>query len=193
MEFYRPIELAYLVVPILLGVEFLIAAFREKAKADACKVGTPLGTYMLGLMGIVFCVMVPLMFVFVIWVISKSDGRTTHAISMIDRYGVMFMYLGAWWQVYLIAALKAKRAEFDNRLKQLYLPLLALGIYISLLVLWVFPFGLKWVSMAWFIALTGALYGLKIKLGTVSKIFWVFSGMTFVFMIFFFIFLDSVV
>lgn len=190
MEGYRYQELVYLVVPISLGLEFFMAARKEKASDGA----RPLGAYILDLCGLIFTAVIPAMFIFTIVCIeTKAFPLRLDTLARFDRYGVMFMFLGAWWQVYIWAALRARRFPPEQYLKKLWLPFLVAGIYISLLILWVSPWGLKWVSIIWFFALTGLLVLFKAGPRTVEKTMWVLAGLTFLIENIFFLWLETLV
>ncbi len=190
MQAYRYQEIVYLIIPVMLGIEFFKTARDEKKGKEE----TPVGSYVLDFFGFLFITVVPAMFLFTIWAIEKgtfSFGAET--LARFDRYGVMFMFMGAWWQVYLIAALRARRLRNENRSMNLWLPFLVLGIFISFLVLWVSPWGLKWVSVAWFLILTVVLWGLKVKPRTLERVFWLLAIFTFFLENIVFVWLESIV
>ncbi len=190
METYRYQELVYLVVPISLGMEFFMAGRRERAMDGS----RPLGAYILDLCGFLFTALVPAMFVFTIVCIeTNAFPLRMDTLARFDRYGVMFLFLGAWWQVYIWAALRARRFPPEQYLKKLWLPFLGAGIYISLLILWVSPWGLKWASMVWFFALTALMVLFKAGPRAVEKTMWVLAGLTFVIENIFFVWLETLV
>ncbi|RMG73291.1 MAG: hypothetical protein D6710_03610 [Nitrospirae bacterium] len=190
MQAYRYQEIAYLVVPIMLGYEFFRTARDEKRGKEE----TPIGSYVLDFFGFLFITLVPALFLFTIWAIEKGKYNFgVETLARFDRYGVMFMFMGAWWQVYIIAALRARRLQRENKPLSLWGPFLGLGIFISLLVLWVSPWGLKWVSVGWFIGLTGLLWALKVKPRTLEKLFWGLAIFTFFLENIVFIWLESIV
>ncbi len=190
MQAYRYQEIVYLIIPVILGVEFFRTARDEKKGKEE----TPIGSYVLDFFGFLFITVVPAMFLFTIWAIEKgafSFGEET--LARFDRYGVMFMFMGAWWQVYLIAALRARRLRNQNSSLNLWLPFVGLGIFVSFLVLWVSPWGLKWVSVAWFLILTGLLWGFKVKPKTLERVFWLLAILTFFIENIVFVWLESIV
>lgn len=108
MEAYRYQELAYLVVPVMLGMEFFMCARDErKNKSEA-----PLGSYLLELSGFIFMALIAAVFLFTIWAVeTKRFPLQEVTLARLDRYGVLFFFMGAWWQVYLFGALRARRME----------------------------------------------------------------------------------
>ncbi|RPI38029.1 MAG: hypothetical protein EHM54_01530 [Nitrospiraceae bacterium] len=191
MEAYRYQQFAYLVVPILLGIEFFMCARDEKKGKEEI----PLGFYVLDFLGFLFMAVVPAVFIFTIWAVeTKSFPGQIEPLARLDRYGVMFFFMGGWWQVYLFGALKARRMVNEEKSRMYYwVPFLALGIFISLLVLWVSPWNLKWISVAWFFLIFGSLNGLKARFKTIERTMWVLTGLTFVIENALFIFLESVI
>jgi hypothetical protein len=75
----------------------------------------------------------------------------------------------------------------------LWTPFIAAGIFISLLVLWVSPWNLKWISSGWFLLIFGILAGTKARMKTVERTMWSLAGFTFFVEILIFIWLDSIV
>jgi hypothetical protein len=190
MEAYRYQELAYLIVPVTLGVEFFMTAKNEKRD----KQETPIGSYVLDLWGFIFFALIPAMFVFTIWAIeSGSFPFSTETLARLDRYGVMFFFMGGWWQVYIITALRARRAEEGRGMLYIWGPYLFFGVFVSLIVLWVSPWNLKWISVGWFLFLAGLLKALKVKPKTIEKVFWILAGLTFVAENIVFVWLETVV
>ena len=189
MEPYRYQQIAYLIVPVSLGVEFFLSSKYEKKDRETA----PVGAYLLDFSGYVFSVLIPGIFFFTIWAIEhKIFPRQEVMLAKLDRYGVMFFFLGAWWQIVVLTALRSRRIRQDNGSKwKVWIPYLLLVTYISLLVLWVAPWNLKWVSVFLFLIIFACLF--KTSLKTVEKVFWVLS----VIMIFMenilFIFLETVV
>ncbi|HHN66281.1 MAG TPA: hypothetical protein ENK09_13070 [Nitrospirae bacterium] len=190
MEAYRYQELVYLVVPVILGVEFFLNAKEEKkGKEDV-----PLGSYVLDLCGFVFTALVPAVFILTIWAIeTKAFPLREETLARFDRYAVMFLFMGAWWQVYMIGALRIRRLRERLCFINMWAPFLGLGVFISLLVLWVSPWGLKWVSIIWFLILTGVFSAIRLKPKTLERVFWVLAGITFLLENILFIWLETVV
>jgi hypothetical protein len=176
MEPYRYQELIFLVVPVMLGMEFFMTSRNEKRG----KKEIPLGSYVLDFCGFIFTALVPSIFIFTIWAIETGafPFRET-TLARLDRYGVMFFFMGAWWQVYMIGALRARRLSNMHSDMYLWGPFLGLGIFISLLVLWVSPWNLKWISIGWFIFIAGILHILKANPGIKEKVLWFLAGITF--------------
>jgi hypothetical protein len=108
MEAYRYQELLYLIVPVMLGMEFFMCAREERrSRAEA-----PLGSYLLEFSGVLFMALIPAVFLFTIWASeTKRFPFQEITLARLDRYGVMFFFMGAWWQVYLFGALRARRME----------------------------------------------------------------------------------
>ncbi len=191
MQAYRFQEFGYLIIPVLLGIEFFISAIREKAGAK----DTPLGSYVLDFFGFFFAALVPAIFIFTIWSIeTKAFPLQENDLARFDRYGVLFFFMGSWWQVHMIGALRARRLNDDDVNKwRLWVPYLGLGIFISLLILWVSPFHLKWVSIAWFLMVFGILRLSKAKRKTIHRALWVLVVFFFIIENIMFIFMETVV
>jgi hypothetical protein len=190
IEAYRYQQLAYLVIPIFLGIEFFITANNEKGqRGDNAEYS--LGSYLLDFCGFLFIALVPAFFCVTIWAVTRGAVFSELTLARLDRYGVMFMFLGAWWQIHLLGALRARR--LGGRSMHVLAPFLALGVYISLLVLWVAPFGLKWFSMGWFFLLALLLYGLRRRPKTMEKVLWGATLLTFLLTNVVFLFLETVV
>lgn len=191
MEAYRYQELVYLVVPVMLGMEFFMCAKDERKNRSE----TSLGSYMLDLAGFIFMALIPALFLFTIWAAeTKRFPLQELTLARLDRYGVLFFFMGAWWQVYLFAALRAKRMEKKKTDRwYLWLPFLGLGIFISILVLWVSPWNLKWISILWFLILFGILNLTKAKPKTIEKTMWVLAAITFLIENILFLWLESIV
>jgi hypothetical protein len=182
MEAYRYQQLAYLAVPVFLGIEFFITAGKEKAESS-------LGSHLLDLCGFVFTALVPALFCFTIWAVTRGAFRSELTLARLDRYGVMFMFLGGWWQVHLLGALRARRLRGLRALA----PFVGLGVYISLLVLWVAPFGLKWISMGWFFLFALLLYRLRERPKAMERVLWAAALLTFLLTNVVFLLLEAVV
>ncbi len=191
MEAYRYQQLVYLAVPVILGIEFFRCANEEKRGREE----TPLGYYLLDVFGFVFTALLPAVFIFTIWAIeTKAFPQQIVPLARLDRYAVMFLFMGAWWQVYLFAALRARRlGRTEGSRVRLWGPFLFLGVFISLLVLWVSPWNMKWISVVWFLFLFGILAGLKLRLMYVERTMWVLAALTFAVENVLFLWLESVV
>ena len=191
MEVYRYQQFAYLVVPVLLGIEFFICARDEKKGKEEI----PLGFYLLDFLGFLFMAVVPAIFIFTIWAVeTKSFPQQIVPLARLDRYGVLFFFMGAWWQIYLFGALRARRmVDKEKKVAFYWVPFLALGIFVSLLVLWVSPWNLKWISVAWFFLIFGILTVLKARFKIIERTMWVLTGLTFVVENALFIWLESVI
>ncbi len=191
MEAYRYQQLAYLVVPVMLGMEFFMAAREEKKGGEE----TPLGFFVLETLGFFFMAFLPAIFVFTIWAVeSKSFPLQNVPLARFDRYAVLFFFMGSWWQVYIFAALRARRmTRKEVERAYLWVPFIFLGVFISLLVLWVSPWNLKWISAGWFALLAGALLLIKAGPKAVERTMWVLAGLTFFAENIMFIWLESVV
>jgi len=174
MEDYRYLQLAYLIIPFCVGVEFFLSARTERKRSEK----GPARALALDAFGCVFAVLIPALIIFTITSLENHlYPFLAPILHRLDRYCVMFFYLGAWWQIFLFTALRAKRAE--NLGKSLayfvWMPYLILGSFISALELWGAPFGLMWLSVAWFVFTCALLAGFKVSSGKVAKTFWVFS------------------
>ena len=112
-----------------------------------------------------------------------------------DRYGVMFFFLGSWWQVFLITALRARRTA-DNGgslLFSVWVPYLVLGAFISALILWVAPFNLMWVSIFWFVASFGLFAAIRVSADKICKVFMILAIVVLVGENILFVILDAIV
>jgi len=191
MEAYRFQELVYLIIPVMVGMEFFMTARAERKGTEE----TPVGSYVLDFFGFAFTGVLPALFVFTIWAVEGNRFHfSTETLARLDRYAVMFFFMGSWWQVYMIGALRARRLRktgFSDW--YVWLPYLVLGTFISLLVLWVSPWGLMWVSIFWFLFTFGVLKGLKVKPKNVERVFWALCIITFVSENILFVWLDAIV
>lgn len=190
MEAYRFQQFAYLVVPVTLGLQFFIAAKDEKGGGE----DTPFGSYVLDFFGFVFIALFPAFFIFTIWAVEgKKFIVSADTLARFDRYGVMFFFLGAWWQIYIISALRARKLLHRERSDwYVWAPYLVLGFFISALVLWVAPWGLMWVSVAWFVLSFGLFKLLRVSPRNVERVFWILALSFFLLENVLFIFLESV-
>lgn len=191
MEGYRFQELAYLALPVMLGMEFFMSAREEKRGQEE----TPVGSYVLDFFGFVFMALVPAIFLFTIWAVeSKSFPDMTVPLAKFDRYGVLFLFMGGWWQTYIFGALRARRMRRKETSPwYLWGPFLGLGLFISLLVLWSSPWNLKWVSAVWFLLISGVMIAFRVRLRTVERVLWGLAAITFIFENALFLWLESVV
>jgi hypothetical protein len=192
MEGYRYQQFMYLIIPLIAGIEFFRTAklrrqllgkeTRASITMDACGYG--------------FIAFVPAIFVFTI--LSVEYHRfplLEHVLHRFDRYGVMFFFLGSWWQIFLITALRARRAAMIGKplLVSVWVPYLVLGAFISALILWAAPFNLMWVSVFWFVASFGLLWAIKVSPDKVCKVFMSLAVVVFVSENIFFVILDAIV
>ncbi len=191
MQGYRFQQLAYLIVPLMVGFEMFMSARVERNKAGR----ESAGALALDIFGFVFAAVVPAVFLLTIATLEFNlfplQEQTLHRL---DRYAVMFMFLGAWWQVFLLAGLRARRIEDgENVLRPVLLPYFVLGAFVSALILWVAPWNLMWVSIGWFVLTAAVLAGFKVKPAKVARVFMVLALFGFFGENVLFIFLDSVV
>ena len=174
MEGYRLQQFSYLVVPVTAGVEFFLTA-----KAERRKEGKEIAKAVaMDALGYVFIALIPAMFLFTIFSLEyKRFPLMEQVLHRIDRYGVMFFFLGAWWQVFVITALRARRAadKAGSCFMQVWCPYLLFGAYISALILWVAPWNLMWVSFFWFVATSGLCGLIGVSAPKVSKLFMVMA------------------
>lgn len=192
MEGYRYQQFTYLIIPIMTGVEFFRCARAERKRAgkETARAVT------MDAFGYVFAGLVPTLFLFTIFSLEfHKYPLLDQVLHRLDRYGVMFFFLGAWWQVFLITALRARRvAERGGSLfLPVWLPYLVLGLFISALVLWVAPWNLMWVSVFWFMVSSGLLTVLSVSPSKVSKTFLVLAILVLVCENILFIILDAIV
>jgi hypothetical protein len=192
MEGYRLQQFSYLIVPLTAGVEFFLTA-----KAERRKEGKEIARAVtMDAFGYVFAALIPAMFLFTIFSLEyKRYPLMEQVLHRIDRYGVMFFFLGAWWQVFVITALRARRAAYKggNHFYQVWCPYLAFGAYISALILWVAPWNLMWVSFFWFVATSGLCGLIGVSASKVSKLFMVLAILVLIAENVLFMMLDAIV
>ena len=192
MEGYRYQQFSYLIVPLTTGIELFLTARAERKKSgkESAK------SVVMDALGYVFLGIVPALFLFTIYSIENHRLETiSQVLHRLDRYGVMFFFLGSWWQVFLITALRAMRAADRGAgiFVTVWVPYLAFGAFISALILWVAPWNLMWVSFFWFISTFCVFGALGVSPGKVSKIFLILTILVFAAENFFFIILDAIV
>jgi hypothetical protein len=192
MESYRYLQLLYLVIPLTVGIEFFLTAQQERrilSKESAVAVMMDAGGY-------IFTALIPALFLLTI--LSLSLHRLPlpeQFLHRMDRYGVMFFFLGSWWQIFLITGLRARRAAAAGKpiFTCVWCPYLVLGLFVSALVLWTAPFGLMWFSVFWFAASYGILNVFDVSASKVSRVFLILAGLTFLGENFFFVILDAII
>lgn len=192
MEEYRYQQLAYLIIPLIAGIEFFRTArfLRSKSGKESA------GALTLDACGYGFIAFIPAIFLFTIFSLEYHRFPLfMQILHRFDRYGVMFLFLGSWWQVFLITALRARRASESGgkMLLPVWVPYLLLGAFISALILWVAPFNLMWVSIFWFVASFGLLAGLRVAPGKVCRVFMALAVIVFLGENILFIILDAIV
>jgi hypothetical protein len=192
MESYRYLQFLYLIIPLTVGVEFFLTAQQERrtlSKESAVAILMDAGGY-------VFTALVPALFLFTIFSLSQHRLQLPEQLlHRMDRYGVMFFFLGSWWQIFLITGLRARRAASTGKpiFSCVWCPYLVLGLYVSALILWTAPFGLMWFSVFWFAASYGVLYLFDVPAVKVSKVFLILAALTFAGENFFFVILDAII
>jgi hypothetical protein len=192
MEGYRYQQFAYLVIPLIAGIEFFRNArfVRNQAGKESARAVT------LDACGYTFIAFIPAIFLFTIFGLEyKRFPLLENVLHRFDRYGVMFLFLGSWWQVFLITALRARRTADGggSMLRSVWVPYLLLGSFISGLILWVAPFNLMWFSVFWFLASFGMLAGLNVTPNKVCRVFMTLAVVTFLGENILFIILDAIV
>jgi hypothetical protein len=174
MEGYRLQQFAYLVIPVTAGVEFFLTAKAERRKE---KKETARAVAM-DAFGYFFIALIPALFLFTIFSIEYNRfPLMAQVLHRLDRYGVMFFFLGAWWQIFLITALRARRVAYQGGkcFPKVWCPYLLFGAFISALVLWVAPWNLMWVSFFWFVASWGVCGLIDVAPAKLAKIFMVLA------------------
>ncbi len=192
MESYRLQQVAYLAVPLMTGVEFFLTARAERKKTGK----ESALTVVMDTLGYVFLGIIPALFLFTIYCIeTRRLPIVTDLLHRLDRYVVMFFFLGAWWQVFLITSLRARRTMMGegNLFRSVWLPYVTCGFFISALILWVAPWNLMWVSVFWFIATFVIFALLGVAPGKLSKIFFILTVLVFIIENILFIVLDAIV
>jgi hypothetical protein len=146
--------------------------------------------------GYAFMGFIPAVFLFTIFSLEYHRfPLLVQVLHRFDRYGVMFFFLGSWWQVFLITALRARRTA-DNGgslLFSVWVPYLVLGAFISALILWVAPFNLMWVSIFWFVASFGLLAAIRVSADKICKVFMILAIAVLVGENILFVILDAIV
>jgi len=193
MEGYRYQQFAYLVVPFAAGVELFLTAKCERNKSrKECAMSV-----LMDALGYVFVGLIPALFVFTILSLENHYlSQIVPVLHRLDRYGVMFFFLGSWWQVFLITSLRARRSAAGKGGKMflsVWMPYLAYGAFISALILWVAPWNLMWVSFLWFVGTFGLFSVIGVSSAKLSKIFFVLSISVLVCENILFIILDAIV
>ena len=192
MESYRYQQFLYLIIPLFVGIELFLTAQHERrtlSKESAAAIIMDAGGYF-------FTTLIPMLFLFTILSLSQHrlqlSGEVLHRV---DRYGVMFFFLGAWWQIFLITGLRARRAAVAGKpiFSCVWCPYLALGLFVSALILWSAPFGLMWLSVFWFAASYGVLNIFDLSTPKVSRVFFIMAGLMFIGENFFFMIMDAIV
>lgn len=142
-----PRLIIYLAVPFYLGIQFSILAKEERRAHKDYK----LGSYALDAVGLLFSVGVPALFLVSSLAIFKMDASRSELMAGVFRYGLMFFFLGAWWQFFGIMALKAyiNKDRHVNRIRYL-LFYLGGSVFISLNLFLGGEWFLKWMSLAIF-------------------------------------------
>ncbi len=134
----------YLIVPFYLGLQLSFLAKDERTvnKDHAA------GSYALDALGLLSAVGVPVFFIVSTLAIFKLGGRYPELMGGIFRYGLLFFFFGAWWQFFVIMALKAYR-DRDKKVSKLnyLLFFVAGGVFISLNAFLGGEWFLKWMSL----------------------------------------------
>jgi hypothetical protein len=192
MESYRYQQLAYLIVPLTTGVELFLTARADRRTSG--KESTR--AVIMDALGYLFLGIIPALFLFTIYNLENHRlPLIAHVLHRLDRYGVMFFFLGSWWQVFLITSLRARRAACGNGklLVNVWLPYLAFGAFISALILWVAPWNLMWVSFFWFAGTFILFAAVGVSSARLSKIFLVLTILGLICENIFFIVIDAIV
>ena len=192
MEGYRLQQLAYLVIPVTAGVEFFLTAKAERKKEgkESARAVT------MDAFGYLFIALIPALFLFTIFSLEyKKFPQLVQVLHRLDRYGVMFFFLGAWWQIFMITALRARRVanQGGKCFLQVWCPYLLFGAFISALVLWVAPWNLMWVSFFWFVASCGVCGLINVSPSKLAKIFMILTVLVLIGENILFIILDAIV
>jgi hypothetical protein len=192
MEGYRYQQFAYLIIPLIAGIEFFRCArsIRKKTGKESARAVT------MDACGYAFIGFIPAVFLFTIFSLEfHKYPLLDQVLHRFDRYGVMFFFLGSWWQVFLITALRARRTADTggSLLLSVWVPYLVLGVFISALILWMAPFNLMWVSVFWFAASFGLLAVIRVSADKVCKVFMILAIIVLVGENILFVILDAIV
>jgi len=155
---FLPRLMVYIAVPFYLGLQFRLAAKTEKQtyKINICTMDA---------LGILFTVVIPLFVIISSIGVYKFGTEYPHLMSIVFRYGLMFLFMGMWWQLFGIMAVKAYRdwtsgAEV-NKVKYL-LFYAAASVFVSLTAFIGGEWFLKWMSLV-FLAVAAPILVLPIK------------------------------
>jgi len=192
MEGYRYQQFVYLIIPLIAGIEFFRCArsVRKKAGKESARAVT------MDACGYAFMGFIPVVFLFTIFSLEYHRfPLLVQVLHRFDRYGVMFFFLGSWWQVFLITALRARRTADSggSLLFSVWIPYLVLGAFISALILWAAPFNLMWVSIFWFVASFGLLSAIRVSADKICKVFMILAIVVLVGENILFVILDAIV
>jgi hypothetical protein len=121
MEAYRYQQIAYLVVPVMLGLEFFQCAKDEKGEGEE----TSLGVYALDILGFVFAALFPAIFAFTIWAVeTKAFPEQSLPLARLDRYAVLFFFYGR-----MVAGLSVRSAEGKENAEKRGWEILSVGAF----------------------------------------------------------------
>jgi len=147
--------MVWLVVPFYLGLLIsFVASDERKAKKDHA-----VGSYMLDAVALFFSVGVPAFMLVFSFAVHKVSGRHTEALAIVFRYVVMFFYLGIWWQLFVIMAIKAYR-DRNKEIKRLgyFLFYIIASVFLSLNAFIGGEWFLKWGSLFFFAVASPILF-----------------------------------
>ena len=155
---FLPRLLVYLAVPFYLGLQFRMAAKVEKRtyKINVCT---------MDLLGLLFSVVIPAFVVIASLGVYKYGTQYPQVMSVVFRYGLMFLFMGMWWQLFGIMAVKAYRDWTSEAVvnKGKYLLFYAVAsVFVSLTAFIGGEWFLKWMSLI-FLAVAAPITFLPIK------------------------------
>jgi hypothetical protein len=155
---FLPRLLVSLAVPFYLGLQFRMAAKVEKKtyKINICT---------MDMLGLLFSVVIPVFVIISSVGIYKYGTQYPELMNIVFRYGLMFLFMGMWWQLFGIMAVKAYR-DWTNEVevkKGRYLLFYAIAsVFVSLTAFIGGEWFLKWMSLI-FLAIAAPIILLPIK------------------------------
>ena len=155
---FLPRMMVYLAVPFYLGLQFKMAA---KAEKQTFKVNV----YTMDLLGVLFSYIIPAFVIIASLGVYKYGTQYPHVMSIVLRYGLMFLFMGMWWQLFGIMAMKAYRDWTGEAVvnKGKYILFYAVAsVFVSLTAFIGGEWFLKWMSLT-FLAVAAPITFLPIK------------------------------
>jgi hypothetical protein len=139
-----PHLLLWLAVPFYLGLQLSFVAQDERKARQ----GYSVGSYLIDAVALMFAVLLPAFMLIFSLAVFKAADRHPEALAIMFRYVVMFFYLGIWWEVFVIMAIKAYRDRGKKINRVNYAAFYALvAIALSINAFWGGEWFLKWLAL----------------------------------------------